>query len=379
MRVLVVGAGITGCTVAHRLARHGIASVVCERSAVAGGLVRSARLDGVLYEPHGSHVFHTDDDEVWRLATSLTPFNDYRHRVAIVVEGRLLNWPILLSDLDRQSRSGEIRAQLEARRHVDPAARAAAANFEEWCLALMGPILYERYVKPYTIKQWGRPPAELRAEWAPRRISVRRSGDPYLFTDRHQGWPSGGNGYTDLIEALLDDPLVTVRYRAPVSLPSLVADMEREGCAAAVLTCALDEFCDERLGPLPWRGIAVRSVHVPHVDRAQDTMVVNYPGLEYPFIRIHETKHASRQDCAGTVLSFEFPGAPGRHYPVEAPASRALNDAYAGEVRRHVGADRVRFAGRLATYRYLDMDECMRQALDCADALAGGAPGGRRR
>jgi UDP-galactopyranose mutase len=111
----------------------------------------------------------------------------------------------------------------------------------------------------------------------------------------------------------------------------------------------------------------VRSVHVPHAEHAQGAMVVNYPGHEYPFIRIHETKHASGQQCSGTVLGFEFPGAAARHYPVELPETRALNDAYADLLRERVGP--VRFAGRLATYRYLDMDDCMRQALDCAGEL----------
>jgi UDP-galactopyranose mutase len=92
-RVLIVGAGLTGCTVAHRLAREGIQSVLLERASVPGGLIRSERLHGVLYEPHGSHIFHTEDEEVWKLANSITPFNDYRHRVQIVIEGKILNWP----------------------------------------------------------------------------------------------------------------------------------------------------------------------------------------------------------------------------------------------------------------------------------------------
>ena len=204
-----------------------------------------------------------------------------------------------------------------------------------------------------------------RASWAPRRVGIRWDDDPYLFTDPHQGWPA--HGYTHLIEGLLDDPLITVRPRAGVSLRSLAAAMERERAEIAVLTCPLDELCGEQLGALPWRGIVVRSVHVPHVEHAQESMVVNYPGLEYPFIRIHETKHASREKCAGTVLGFEFAGAPARHYPIESPDSRSLNDAYAQLVRERIGSRRVRFAGRLATYRYLDMDECMRQAIDCAD------------
>jgi UDP-galactopyranose mutase len=374
MRVLVVGAGLTGCTVAHRLAAHDVQTVVYEAAHVPGGLIRSARLQGVLYEPHGTHVFHTDDEEVWRLANAMTPFNDYRHRVRILIEGRLLNWPIVVSDLDRQSRSDEIRAQLEARRGVDPEARAVASNFEEWCIDLMGPLLYERYVRPYTQKQWGRPPSELRAAWAPRRVAVRWDDDPYLFRDRFQGWPAGGNGYTDLVDALLDDQRIAVRVRAPLSLRSLPWAMTREAADAVVLTCPLDAFCDGRLGELQWRGIAVRSVHVPHVDLAQAAMVVNYPALEYPFIRVHETKHASRQPGPGTVLSFEFTGAPARHYPVELPETRALNERYAALVRDRVGPARVRFAGRLATYRYLDMDDCMRHALDCAEALVSDPP-----
>jgi UDP-galactopyranose mutase len=369
--VLIVGAGITGCTVAHRLASRGVCSVVYERTPAPGGLIRCAKLEGVLYETHGTHVFHTGDSEIWQLANAITPFNDYRHRVAIMIEGRLLNWPILRSDLERQSRGEEIRAQLEARRHVDPSARADAASFEEWCLELMGPILYERYVKPYTIKQWGREPSQLSASWAPRRVGVRWNDEPYLFTDPHQGWPATPGGYNDLVAGLLDHPLIRLRARADVSLRTLAATMAREAAGVAVLTCALDEFCDDELGPLPWRGIALRPVHVPQLEHAQATTVVNYPALEYPFIRIHETKLASGQRCSSTVLGFEFPGAPSRHYPVESPGARVRQDAYVELLRARVGADRIRFAGRLATYRYLDMDACMRQAIDCADTLIG--------
>jgi UDP-galactopyranose mutase len=106
-------------------------------------------------------------------------------------------------------------------------------------------------------------------------------------------------------------------------------------------------------------------VYIPHKDLAQGAMVVNYPGAEFPFIRIHETKHASRQECAGTVLGFEFTGAPTRYYPIETEANRALNDRYQAELRREIG-ERVFFAGRLANYLYIDMDDCMRQAIDAS-------------
>ncbi len=370
-RVLIVGAGLTGCTVAWRLAQEGIDSVLLERESVPGGLIRSEHLNGVLYEPHGSHIFHTEDEQVWNIANSFTPFRPYRHRVDIVVEGKILNWPILLSDLDSQSRSQEIKSQLEERKGLDASARAQAANFEEWCLELMGPILYERYIKPYTEKQWGRPASSLSAQWAPRRVSVRWDNDPYLFPDPYQGWPAGPNGYTDLIDGLLAEARVDVRTGVDVTLENIQEYVNREQTDLLVLTCPLDAFTGGAFGALDWRGIAVRSVHIPHVEYAQGAMVVNYPGLEYPFIRIHETKHASGQQCEGTVLGFEFTNAPSRYYPIELPENRALNNRYQDHLRDTLGAERTYFAGRLANYLYIDMDDCMRQALDCAEGLIG--------
>jgi len=380
-RIIVVGAGLTRCTLAWRLAQEGIETVLVERESVPGGLIRSEHLDGVLYEPHGSHIFHTEDEQVWNLANEMTPFHEYRHRVDIVVEGKILNWPILLSDIDAQSHSEEIKAELEQRREVDAAARAQAANFEDWCLELMGPLLYERYIKPYTEKQWGRPARELSAQWAPRRVSVRWDNDPYLFPDPLQGWPSGPHGYTDLIDGLLGSELIECRTGVDVTLSNLDEQMRSARADAVVLTCPLDQFCSERFGELEWRGILVRSVSIPHIEYAQAAMVTNYPGLEYPFIRIHETKHASGQKCPGTVLGFEFTNAPTRYYPIETERNRSLNRRYQDFMRDTIGGDRVFFAGRLANYLYIDMDDCMRQALDGADelidAIGRGARGAR--
>lgn len=366
LRVLIVGAGLTGCTLAHQLAERGVGSCLLEERDFPGGLVRSDEMHGVLYEPHGSHIFHTDDADVWSLANRMTPFRAYRHRVDIVADGQLLNWPILLSDIDKQSRSNEILSQLEERRHVNPSARSQAANFEEWCLELMGPLLYERFVRPYTEKQWGRPAATLSAAWAPRRVSVRWDNNPYLFSDAFQGWPAGPQGYTDLINGLLASPLITLRVNTTVSARNLRSFLHEADYSAVILTCPLDVFASLELGRLEWRGILVRHVYVPHVDLAQSAMVVNYPGPEFPFIRIHETKHASGQQCDGTVLGFEFTNAPTRYYPVELPETRALNDRYKELIRGRHPTVPLYFAGRLANYVYVDMDDCMRQAIDTA-------------
>jgi UDP-galactopyranose mutase len=365
-RVLIVGGGLTGSTLAHQLAQAGVESVILERAEVPGGLIRSEHMGGVLYEPHGSHIFHTEDKEVWDLANAMTPFNDYRHRVDIIADGKILNWPILLSDIDRQSNAEEIHRQLKEREGVDAAARAQASNFEDWCLELMGPILYERFIRPYTEKQWGRPARELSAQWAPRRVSVRWNNDPYLFPDPYQGWPAGPNGYTDLIDGLLDNDAITLRTGVDVTIENLDAHVREAEADLVVLTCPLDVFSGFEFGALEWRGILVRNVHVPHKEYAQGAMVVNYPGEEFPFIRIHETKHASGQQCEGTVLGFEFTGAPTRYYPIELPENRALNDRYQDHLREQIGPARTFFAGRLANYLYIDMDDCMRQAIDAS-------------
>ena len=376
-RVLIVGAGLTGCTVAHELAEHGWRVRIHESSELAGGLVRSATLGGVVYEPHGSHIFHTEDREVWDYVQRFVPFNDYRHRVDIMIEGKVLNWPMLVSDIDKQSDSERIRAELGKREGVDAGARAASANFEEWCLELMGPTLYERYIYPYTKKQWGREPRLLSASWAPRRVQLRRDNDPYLFTDPYQGWPDGKEGYTDLIEGLIAHPSIELVTNSTLDLESTPAAAADHDSDLVVLTCPLDVYAGSPLGGLEWRGIWVQNVHIPYKEYAQGAMVVNYPALDYPFIRVHETKHASRQQCEGTVLGFEFTGAPTRYYPVPLPENERLNRDYQQLVAAKLAGStsaQVAFAGRLANYTYIDMDDCIREALDLSRQILAGDP-----
>ena len=371
-RALIVGAGVTGSTVAHLLAQAGVECVLLEGQDLPGGLIRSSTMNGVLYEPHGSHILHTNERWIWDFVTALVPFNDYRHRVDILAAGGVYNWPLRGSDIDRQPDAAQIRAELRDRREVVATERDGAENFEDWCVRLMGPTLYERFIRPYTRKQWGRDPRELSSSWAPRRISIRWDENPYLFLDRFQGWPAGGAGYTDLIDALLAPGLIDLRVASPVTLPDLPLLVREHACDAVVLTCPLDLFCQESLGALPWRGILVRNVFIDHVELAQSAMVVNYPGLEFPFIRVHETKHASRQTGAGTVLGFEFTGARARHYPVEDLASRALNERYKEVARDALAPTPAYFGGRLANYRYINIDECIAEAHTVASSLLAG-------
>src|SRR3954452_1040813 len=358
----IVGGGLAGASTAMFLRKAGIEPVVFERAAVPGGLVRSDRMNGVIYEPSGSHIFHTDDEEVWRIVTGLVPFNGYEHRVQTMVEGRLVRWPIMQEDLEQLSFGPDALAFLAEER---PVLSPHGVDVETWCLRLMGRDMYEPFVKPYTEKHWGRPPSELAADFAPKRVQVRTDGDDRLFQDRFQGFPDGAQeiGYADLFDRMLEG--VDVRTGTEITLASLHAELERLGSRDApqvvVITAALDEFAAGALGELEWRGLRFEHHYLPDVEHAQERMQVNWPGAEFPWIRTHETKHASAQDVAGTVLSYEFTGAPTRFYPVPGVngASRALNERYQQLVRDELEplGPRIVFVGRLAQFMYYDQDD----------------------
>ena len=357
--VRVVGSGLAGATIAHLLAAAGRPVEVLDAASEWGGQLRTAAAHGILYEPTGAHIFHTHDTGVWRLASSLVPMHPYRHVVRTEVFGRVLSWPPQLGELLELAQWRTIERELATR-----PARPRTDNFETWCVDLMGETLYREFIEGYTRKQWGRPPRELAASWAPKRIELRDDGYLPLFRDPHQGWPAGG--YRPLIDALLRDVPVTLGRRVTVS------DWDElcVGAAAVVLTCALDEFFDEALGPLPWRGVRLVHRYLPGVRHALPCGVLNTPGLGHDHTRAIETKWMSGQDGDGTVVSYEYPGAPERHYPVEdsSGANRELHRAYERMLTELPGPVRAT-AGRLATYSYIDMDQSMRQAMNVARRL----------
>ncbi|MEU7870574.1 UDP-galactopyranose mutase [Dactylosporangium sp. NPDC049140] len=357
--VRIVGAGLAGATVAHELRRAGRPVEVIEADADWGGQLRTAAAAGILYEPTGAHIFHTADEEVWRLVNALVPMRPYRHRVRTEVFGRIMSWPPQLPELRELPQWPAIERELAARPDAP-----AGDNLEAWCIELMGETLYREYIEGYTRKQWGCEPSELAAVWAPRRIELREDGRLDLFRDPHQGWPEGG--YRRLVDGLLRGVPVTL------GTPVTVADWDElcAGASAVVLTCALDEFFADALGPLAWRG--VRFVHrwFPDAEHVLPAGVLNTPGLQHPHTRAIETKWMSGQSGPGTMVSYEYPNAPERHYPVDdvQGTNRDLHRKYEKLLAQLPGPPRV-LAGRLATYTYIDMDQAMRQGINVARRL----------
>lgn len=357
--VRIIGAGLSGATVAFQLHRAGQPVEVIEANAEWGGQLRTAEAAGILYEPSGAHIFHTRDERIWRLVSDLVAMRPYRHQVRTEVFGRTMSWPPQLGELRTLAQWPTIERELAARPAVP-----SGENLEAWCIELMGETLYREFIEGYTRKQWGCDPRELASVWAPRRIELRDDGYRDLFRDPYQGWPEGG--YRRLVDALMRSVPVTL------GRPIRVADWEDvgRGAAAVVVTCALDEFFDESIGPLPWRGVRLRHRYFPVAERVLPCGVVNTPSLECEHTRVIETKWMSGQTGPGTVVSYEYPNAPARHYPVDdvQGANRDLQRKYEKMLAQLPGPPRAT-VGRLATYTYIDMDQSMRQGMNVARRL----------
>jgi UDP-galactopyranose mutase len=360
---LVVGAGLTGAAAAWELAQHGFKVRVYEQADVVGGHVRTEWLRGIPYEPHGAHIFHTHDAEVWQLVSKLASFAPYRHRVAIRIRSHELSWPLQRDELAQLDEWAEVEQEL-----ASLPARPDSTNFETYCRSLMGETLYGLCIRNYTRKQWGRDPETLSASVAANRVELRNDGYRDLFRDPYQGWPD--RGYADLVEALLEP--ADIQLGQPVTHVD-IAELALPG-EPVIITSALDDFFSLDLGPLEWRGVRLESQFISDTKLVQPAMVVNEPDLSVPWTRTIETKWALKRlhDTVGTVVMREYPGAAAKHYPVpdSAGVNRALQASYEAKLAAY-SRNPLTPAGRLATYSYINMDQAIRQGLEAARHIVG--------
>jgi UDP-galactopyranose mutase len=367
-RVAVIGAGWAGAAAARELHDRGVAVEVFEAADVVGGHSRAERLNGVLYEPNGPHVFHTSNARVADFVHRFGLVRPYAHRPLTMVridgEPRYFSWPLQLAELGTLPQWDRIRMELAGRPSVP-----ATSDFEAYCVSLMGETLYHLFVYHYTVKQWGVAPRALAAEMAARRVHLRDNGDRRLHHDAWEHFPS--DGVNPVVEAVLHD--IPVHRGVEVHLADLGGGAYR-AFDAAVVTAPLDAFAGEAT-PLPWRGIRVQARY-RSTDELDTTVTraytVNQPDPDVPFTRTVETKHASGQRIRGTVVCEEYPGHPAKHYPVPTASHEheRRNRALQALVRRESPLP-VAFCGRLANYVYINQDEAILQGLLTADELLG--------
>lgn len=370
MKVLMVGAGLSGAVIGRKMAEAGHdVTVIDSRDHVAGNCHTERDAEtGVMVHVYGPHIFHTDDDEVWDYVNSFTRFKPYKNRVKSRTRGAVYSLPVNLHTINqyfgKTMRPDEARAFIEAQADTtieDP------QTFEEQALHFVGPDLYEAFFKGYTEKQWGCSPTELPASIL-KRLPVRFNYDDTYFVHRHQGMPE--NGYTAMVEAILDHPRIDVQLSTAFN-PAMKGSFDH-----IVWSGPLDGYFDYELGRLGYRTLDFERFTAD--GDWQGCAVMNYGDRDVPYTRITEHKHfAPWEEHEGSVLYKEFSRACGPddipYYPIRLVEEKAMLADYIAKADAEPG---VTFVGRLGTYRYLDMDVTIREALETAEALLSAAKTG---
>jgi UDP-galactopyranose mutase len=361
---IVVGAGFYGATIAERIAAVlGRKVCVLERREHIGGNSYSETdsATGIEHHKYGSHLFHTNSEDVWRYLRRFTTFTNYRHRVLTVHKGQVYPMPINLGTIcaffGRYLTPSEAQELIRGQASAEDVGRAE--NLEEKAIALIGRPLYEAFIRGYTKKQWQTDPRRLPASII-NRLPVRFHFEPYYFTDKYEGLPT--DGYTAVFRRMLASPSIDVRLGVDFFAV-------REGIGPhqlVIYSGPIDRYFDYRLGELAWRTLDFEREALA-LDDYQGAAVINYADEDVPYTRIHEFKHLHperRYPPGRTLICREYSRCARRgdepYYPVNTARDRQLFAAY----YRLAGRERnVLFGGRLGSYQYLDMHQAIAAAL----------------
>lgn len=370
MNILIVGAGLSGAVIARELAEAGHDCRVIEaRDHVAGNCHTRRDLEtGIMLHVYGPHIFHTNNRMVWDYLHQFSQFEPYIHRVKITGQGLVYALPLNLLTLNqffgKPMRPDQARDFLQSK--AIPLT-AEPQSFEDMALSLMGHDLYEAFFKGYTEKQWGRSPTTLPASLLTR-LPMRFDYDDRYFAHRYQGLPRGG--YTQMVKAILTHPRISLSLRTPYA-PTMEADH-------IFWSGPIDACFDYQLGRLAYRTLDFE--HFLDEGDYQGCAVMNYGDAKTPYTRITEHKHLSPwEDHRQTVCYREFSreAGPGDDpfYPVRLLRDKQLLTQYVQLAER---ARHVTFVGRLGTYRYLDMDVTVQEALETVAQFCACCAQGRR-
>ena len=365
---LIVGAGLFGAVFAHEAHKAGKRCLVIDRRPHLGGNVYCEQVEGINVHRYGAHIFHTANKQVWEYVNALVEFNRYTNCPVACYKGELYNLPFNMNTFNRMwgvKTPDEATAKIEEQKSEAVARMRAEGvteprNLEEQALMLVGKDIYERLIKGYTEKQWGRDCRDLPASII-RRLPVRLVFDNNYFNDPYQGIPIGG--YNRLVERLLNG----VETRAGVDFAEL-RESWREMADRLVYTGPIDEYFGYCYGNLQYRTVNFET-EVLDTPNYQGNAVINYTEREVPYTRVIEHKHfemfgSAVYDTPKTVVSREYSTEwkPGMepYYPVNDEANSALYQRYKALAEQELG---VTFGGRLAEYKYYDMDKVIEQAL----------------
>ena len=354
---LIVGAGFAGSVLAERLASQHNARVLLidRRPHVGGNAYDEPNEAGILYHKYGPHIFHTNSEQVVEYLSQFTEWRPYEHRVRAVVRDKLVPIPINRTTLNElfglSLKTDEEAADYLASR-AEPVENIQTS--EDVVVNAVGRELYQLFFQGYTRKQWGLDPSELDKS-VTSRIPTRTNTDDRYFTDTFQAMPK--DGYTAMFRNMLDNPLIEVRTGIDFSD---FKDRVHDIADHLIFTGPIDEYFEHRFGKLPYRSLKFDHQTLEQ-DRFQETGTINYPAPDVPYTRISEYKHLTGQEAPVTTVTYEYPSAEGDpYYPIPRPENQELFKRYEALADETEG---VTFVGRLATYRYYNMDQIVGQAL----------------
>lgn len=361
---LIVGAGFAGSVCAERLASAGHRILVIDRRPhIGGNAFDTYDASGILIHPYGPHIFHTNSKRVFAYLSRFTDWRFYEHRVLAEVEGNLYPLPINRLTLNALYNLNLDEAGAAAHIETVRIPKSQIKTSEDVVLNSVGKDLCEKFFRGYTRKQWGLDLSELSAGVAAR-IPTRTNDDDRYFSDTFQFMPA--QGYAKMFEHMLDHP--NIETRVATDFFAVRASLKAK---KIIYTGPIDAYFDYRFGRLPYRSLRFEHEHLPNVERHQPVGTINYPN-DHAFTRITEFKHLTGQTHAGTSIVREYPESEGDpYYPIPRPDNEALFKRYAALAAEEPN---VYFAGRLAEYRYYNMDQVVAAALALSEKQLGVPP-----
>jgi UDP-galactopyranose mutase len=363
-QIIVVGAGISGATLARKYAEIGKKVIVLEKRSHIGGNCFDYFDDaGILVSKYGAHLFHTNFEDVWSFVNRFSDWYSYEHKVLSNVDGQLVPIPVNITTVNKLfglqiNNETQMKQWLSQNTIYNPDPK----NGEEAALSGIGPVLYDKLIKYYTFKQWNKWPSEMEASVA-KRIPVRTNFDDRYFTDKYQYLPVGG--YAPMFQKLLSHPNIRVLLNTDYfDVRDKLPNFEK-----IFYTGPIDRFFDFKYKV--HRKLEYRSINFifESLDREyyQLNSVINYPGLEVPYTRIVEYKHMTRQKHPKTTISKEISTDIGEpYYPVPTSQNTEVYEMYKKETEK---LRNVYFVGRLASYKYFNMDQAFKNALDTFEEI----------
>ena len=365
--IIVVGAGISGATLAELYARklNKKVLVVENRSYIGGNCHDFTNDRGVRISKHGPHYFHTNDESIWEYVKRFSDWIPYEARVMSYVDGKKVPIPINIDTVnnllnENLSNGNEMRAWLEK----ETKKIARPANSEEVALSRFGPRLYEKLFKHYTEKQWDKDATDLEPGVI-ERIPIRHDFEDRYFTDKYQMYPT--NGYNAVFARMLSHENIEIRLNTNWNnIVNEVSDYSK-----LFFTGRIDTYFREEFGRLEYRSLHFAEETI-ETEFFQETIQVNYPGKDFPFTRIVEFKHQTKQAIPFTTITREYPTWDGEpYYPVPSEKNRRIYEKYQAKAVS-LEKEGVYFVGRLANYKYFNMDQAFRNALDLFESIENG-------